>query len=73
MLLAALHFNENSNKPQSTTQDGEARYQIAFPKYKKGGFIVRPLKEKRTFSKCKDANVCCSTLPRKTFLPRACL
>lgn len=39
--LAILHFNENSNRAQATTKLGEGRYDVVFPKYKKGGYIVR--------------------------------
>ena len=39
--LAALHFNENSNREQAVTKKGEERYDIVFPKYKKGGHIVQ--------------------------------
>ena len=41
LALAALHFNENSNREQAVTQQGEEYYDILFPKYKKGGYIVR--------------------------------
>ena len=37
--LAALHFNENSNREQARTKEGEEQYDIVFPKYKKGGYI----------------------------------
>lgn len=49
--LAALHFNENSNKKQAKTRAGTDRYAISFPKYKEGGHIVRRIKEKSTYSK----------------------
>ena len=39
--LAALHFNENSGQAQATTKQGQERYDVIFPKYKKGGYIVR--------------------------------
>ena len=32
--LAALHYNENSAREQATTQQGQERYNIGFPKYK---------------------------------------
>ena len=40
MQLAALHFNENANRQLAVTKKGEERYDIVFPKYKKGGYIV---------------------------------
>jgi len=41
--LSALHFNENANRKQAVTKKGEERYDIVFPKYKKGGYIVRKI------------------------------
>ena len=35
--LAALHFNENTNREQAVTKKGEDCYEIVFSKYKKGG------------------------------------
>ena len=39
--LAALHFNETSNRSQAVTKKGEERYDILLPKYKEGGYIMR--------------------------------
>ena len=50
--LAILHFNENANRQEATTKDGEDRYDIVFPKYKKGGYVVRKVTADPTFSKC---------------------
>lgn len=45
LILAALYFNENSSRSQAQRKaDGEKRYKIAFPKFKKGGYTVRPVK-----------------------------
>ena len=49
--LAVLHFNENSNRAQATTKQGEGRYDIIFPKYKKGGYTVRKVTEDATYGK----------------------
>lgn len=49
--LAALHFNENSNREQATTQEGEQRYCIRFPKFKRGGHTVRKILTDPTYSK----------------------
>ena len=35
------YSNENSGWAQATTKQGEERYDVVFPKYKKGGYIVR--------------------------------
>ena len=40
MQLAALHFNENTNRKQAVTKQGTKRYNVAFPKYKKGGYNI---------------------------------
>ncbi|XP_063058166.1 uncharacterized protein LOC134451587 [Engraulis encrasicolus] len=32
LYLAALHFNENSGRPQATSADGEPLFRVAFPK-----------------------------------------
>lgn len=50
LLLAALHFNENSNRAQAQTLRGEKRFKICFPKYKQGGYAVRQVKVDQTFS-----------------------
>lgn len=36
LLLAALHYNKNSNKVVATTKDRQIRYCFRFPKFKKG-------------------------------------
>ena len=46
-----LHFNENSNRSQATTKQGEGRYDTIFPKYKKGGYTVRKVTEDATYGK----------------------
>ena len=38
-LLAALHFNENSSRPQAVSKDGHAQWSVSYPKYKDGGTI----------------------------------
>ena len=37
--MAVLHFNENANRKQAVNKKGEERYDIIYPKYKKGGYI----------------------------------
>ena len=37
--IAVLHFNENANRKQATTKQGEGQYERVFPKFKKGGYI----------------------------------
>jgi hypothetical protein len=45
LYLAALHYNENVGRKQAMTKKGNIRYAVLHPKYKKGGHIVRKLKE----------------------------
>ena len=49
--IAALHFNENVNRSQAVTKDGADRYDVVYPKYKKGGYIVRKVTVAPTYSK----------------------
>ena len=49
MQLATLHFNENSNRDQAVTKEGKDCYEIVFPKFKKGGYIVRKVTVKPTY------------------------
>ena len=57
LLLAVLHYNNNSNKQQAKTKKGEDQYSISFPKYKKGDFIVREVMEKSNYGWC-NATTC---------------
>uniref|UniRef100_A0A8W8NUB4 Uncharacterized protein n=1 Tax=Magallana gigas TaxID=29159 RepID=A0A8W8NUB4_MAGGI len=45
LCVSALHFNENGQRHQATTKDGVARWQISYPKGKKGTqAVVKPNK-----------------------------
>ncbi|XP_049895576.1 uncharacterized protein LOC126387059 [Epinephelus moara] len=48
LYLAAFHFNENSGRSQARTAAGELRFQIKFPKAKRGGHVVSMVKTKYT-------------------------
>ena len=53
LLFAALHYNNNnSSKQQAVTKAGEEQYPILFPKYKKGGYIVRKVMKESSYGKC---------------------
>ena len=56
LLLAALHFNENANRQQAETQQGEARYNLVFPKARQGGCVTRRVLQDPTYSKCTSCN-----------------
>ena len=43
LFLAAMHYNENSCRQQQQNKEGDLQYAIVFPKYKKGGHIVRKI------------------------------
>ncbi|XP_064619336.1 uncharacterized protein LOC135482820 [Lineus longissimus] len=45
LLLSALHYNENGDREQATTEDGKLRWSVTFIKSKKGGYSVRPIKD----------------------------
>ena len=49
--LAALHFNENTNRKQAVTKQGTRRYDVVFPKYKKGGYVVKKVLVNATYGK----------------------
>ncbi|KAI8516605.1 hypothetical protein Bbelb_051860 [Branchiostoma belcheri] len=49
VILNVMHFNENANRAQGKRRDGEDMCTLHYPKYKKGGFIVRKVLEKGTF------------------------
>lgn len=41
LYLAAMHFNENSNRPQATTLSGKPMYRLLFPKAKKDLYTTK--------------------------------
>ena len=49
LLLAALHYNENSDRLLAVTKDGRPCYTIRFPKFKKGEYSVRKEKTAATY------------------------
>lgn len=49
LTLAALHYNENSEKAQAATREGNLQYSIVFPKQKKGEFTVKKVKTRSTY------------------------
>lgn len=51
LYLAAMHYNENANRPQAETKDGVPLFKISFPKARKGECIVKPQKTQPTFGK----------------------
>ncbi|XP_061170182.1 uncharacterized protein LOC133179442 [Saccostrea echinata] len=49
ILLAALHYNENGMREHASTKEGNKRFDIIFPKYKKGEYTVREVKVECTY------------------------
>eukprot|EP00795_Rhopilema_esculentum_P010095 gene10095-18746_t len=49
LMIAALHFNENAGRAQAVNKEGNLEYKIVFPKYKKGGTIVRRITTNCTY------------------------
>ena len=49
LYLAMLHYNENCGRQQAQTKKGEKIYAVLYPKYKKGGHVVRKLVEHCTY------------------------
>ncbi|KAK1888602.1 54S ribosomal protein L37 mitochondrial [Dissostichus eleginoides] len=50
LLMAALHFNHNSSREVARTSDGEVRYAVRYARFCKGGWVVRPIKEKPSYA-----------------------
>jgi hypothetical protein len=46
-----MHFNENANREQAVTAEGELRYAVSFTKAKKGEPSVKVIKPAATFGK----------------------
>uniref|UniRef100_A0A3Q2QYA5 Uncharacterized protein n=1 Tax=Fundulus heteroclitus TaxID=8078 RepID=A0A3Q2QYA5_FUNHE len=44
--IAILHFNENCNQKQARTKSGDERYNVKYPKYKKGSHTLCKVFEK---------------------------
>ena len=49
LLLSALHFNENCQRQQALTKEGEAKWTISYPKYKKGLPVAKEVKTAITY------------------------
>ncbi|XP_064649988.1 uncharacterized protein LOC135501681 [Lineus longissimus] len=50
LFLAAIHFNENSNRDQAVDKDGSERWSISYPKGRKGEPIAKEVKVPVTYS-----------------------
>lgn len=50
MMLAAMHYNENSERLQAVDKHGKPKFALKFPKFKKGGYCVQPVKTVQTYN-----------------------
>lgn len=50
VLLAALHFNENSNRAQAVNKQGDACWNVSFPKSRHGEPVVKDVKIPLTYN-----------------------
>ena len=62
-MLAAMHYNENSMRQLATTQHGNLRFGIKYPKYKKRQYILKEIHVPATFSKYFNYTTCTKILP----------
>ncbi|KAK3087395.1 hypothetical protein FSP39_005395 [Pinctada imbricata] len=49
LILAALHFNENMQRPQAETKEGKKRFSVVFPKVKAGDYSLKEVKVPCTY------------------------
>ncbi|PIK45919.1 hypothetical protein BSL78_17198 [Apostichopus japonicus] len=54
LLLAGLHYNENSNRDPALTKSGEQLYAIDFPRAKHGDYTLREIQSQVTFGYVND-------------------
>lgn len=47
--MAALHYNNNGSREVACTAGGEEYYAVRYPRFRKGGWVVRPIKEKPSY------------------------
>ena len=63
--MAALHYNENSDRLQAVTKEGKPCYSIRFPKHKKGEYSVRKEKTAATYGNHCDVKCMQSEVQKK--------
>ncbi|XP_039675675.1 uncharacterized protein LOC120571041 [Perca fluviatilis] len=54
LYLAAMHYNENADRPQAETEEGVPLLEISFPKARKGECRANPQKTQPTFGYVAD-------------------
>ena len=53
ILMAVLHFNENTSRAQRVGKDGKGQWAISYPKAKGGGATAKEKKVDLTYGTCK--------------------
>ena len=56
LYLAAMHFIENAERAQRKTAKGKLMYILVFPKAKREGYTVKPMKTEPTMCTFKKYN-----------------
>uniref|UniRef100_A0A8C5CYT8 Uncharacterized protein n=1 Tax=Gadus morhua TaxID=8049 RepID=A0A8C5CYT8_GADMO len=49
LLLTALHYNCNANRETARISYGLERYSVRYPRFRKGAWVVVPIKEKASY------------------------
>uniref|UniRef100_A0A8C6UDD5 Uncharacterized protein n=1 Tax=Neogobius melanostomus TaxID=47308 RepID=A0A8C6UDD5_9GOBI len=52
LLLATLHFNHNSSRKLHRTIAGEVSFAVRYPRFRKGDWVIRPIKESPSYGLC---------------------
>ena len=52
VLLAVLYFNENGQRAQSLTKEGQLKWGVSHPKGRQGEAVLKAVKVPQTYSKC---------------------
>ena len=56
VLLAAMHYNENADRPLAFTAQNEPQYRVAFSRSNYGDAFIRQEKTEPTYGKLFSAN-----------------
>ncbi|XP_030220010.1 uncharacterized protein LOC115549133 [Gadus morhua] len=51
LLLTALHYNCNANRETARISYGLERYSVRYPRFRKGAWVVVPIKEKASYGR----------------------
>ncbi|CAL4142123.1 unnamed protein product, partial [Meganyctiphanes norvegica] len=54
LYLAALHYNHNADRGQASTKEGELRFSVKYPRFKKGAYSVHPIKKNASYTYATD-------------------